>query len=75
MNEIEVVCVPPDDPAFELKVCRLAHSQPELTIEEVEAVVLVEDPQARLFVRPSPVSVMPGERRLAWYAYRDGRMN
>jgi hypothetical protein len=69
---VDVICIPTEDLAFERRVRHLAHLYENATIAQVEAVLRLEYPNARLDVRGNPDKELALNERVTWYAYRDG---
>lgn len=72
MPEVDVYCIPPDDLNFERRVRDLAHLYENATIGQVEAVLRLQYPNARLALRANPGGVIGPNERQGWFAYRDG---
>lgn len=72
MPDVDVYCIPADDLKFERRVRELAHRYSNATIAQVEAVLRLEYPDARLDVRGNPDDELALNERRSWYAYRDG---
>jgi hypothetical protein len=70
--DVDVFCVPPDDLEFERRVRYLAHLYSNATIGQVEAVLRLEFPNARLTIRGDPADAIALNDRVSWYAYRHG---
>jgi hypothetical protein len=73
MPDVDVYCFPPDDLEFERRVRHLAHLYANATIAQVEAVLRMEYPDARLAVHGNPGDVIALNDRVTWYAFRDER--
>jgi hypothetical protein len=73
MPDVDVYCFPPDDFEFEQRVRHLAHLYANATIAQVEAVLRMEYPDARLGVHGNPGDSIALNDRVTWYAFRNER--